>query len=361
MALDEMTLEPGDRVVVTGAAGFVGSAITRALLARHARVVATIEPGGDATNLADLDLERVTLDIRDRAGVFSAMRGARAVFHVAALYRFWGPDPESFYAVNVEGSRNVLEGAVAAGVARVVYTSTVGTIGLPHGAKDRIGRDGSPGGLYASERAVARAAHLYGLYKQSKYVAEHEVLRAAAEGAPVCIVLPTFPLGPRDRRPTPTGKLVLDFLNGRIPGYVDTAMNVVHVDDVAAAHLLALERGRIGRSYIAGGENLTMLDLLRELSLCTGLPMKARRFPRAIGVSAGYLSELVQGRLMGQEPAVPREAARMSTTRMVFDDSRARAELGYTSRPASEAIAASARWFVEHGYVRPARYAQILL
>jgi dihydroflavonol-4-reductase len=362
MALDGVILEHGDRVVVTGAAGFVGSAIARALVARGARVVAAVEPGADVSNLAGLDVERVTLDIRDRDGVFAAVRGARAVFHAAALYRFWAPDPEVFYAVNVQGSRNVLEGAVAAGVGRVVYTSTVGTIGLPQGPDGRAESEGGkPGELRSSEAAFARAGHLYGMYKQSKYVAEHEVLRAAAEGAPVCIVLPTFPLGPRDRRPTPTGKVVLDFLNGRIPGYVDTAMNVAHVDDVANAHLLALERGRIGRSYIAGGENLSMLDLLCELSSCTGVPMRARRFPRAVGLSAGYLSELLQGRLLGTEPAIPREAARMSTTRMVFDDSRARAELGYTSRPATEAIAASARWFVEHGYVRPARYARIRL
>jgi dihydroflavonol-4-reductase len=346
-----LDLAPGDRVVVTGAAGFIGSAITRSLLARGARVVVALEPGVDATNLQGLRVERVDLDIRDRAAVFSLMRGARAVFHAAGLYRFWAPDPALFYAVNVEGSRNVVEGAVAAGVERVIYTSTVGTIGLARG----------PGAGPADERAFARADHLYGPYKQSKYVAEHEVLRAAAEGAPVSIVLPTFPLGPRDWRPTPTGKLVLDFLNGRMPGYVDTAMNVAHVDDLAAAHLLVLERGRIGRSYIAGGENLSMHDLLQELASCTTLPMPACRVPRAIGLSAGYLSELVQARLLRREPTVPREAALMATKPMVFDDSRARAELGYTSRPASEAIVSSARWFVEHGYVRPGRYARISL
>ncbi len=344
-----VVLAPGDRVVVTGAAGFIGSAITRALLQRGVDVVATVEPGGRGANLRGLDLRRLTLDVRDRERTFEVMQGARAVFHVAAMYRFWAPDPEVFYEVNVTGSRNVVEASVAAGVERIVYTSTVGTIGLK----------GSPAGRPADERDFARVDRLYGPYKQTKYVAEHEVLRASAEGAPVTIVMPTFPLGPRDGRPTPTGKLVLDFLNGRMPGFVDTAMNVAHVDDLAECHLLALERGRVGRSYIAGGENLAMRDLLAHLASSTGLPVPGRRFPRVLGLGAGFVSDLVEGRLLGRHPSVPWEAARMSTTPMVFDDSRARLELGYASRPAAEAIESSARWYVENGYVRPGRYARI--
>jgi dihydroflavonol-4-reductase len=168
-------------------------------------------------------------------------------------------------------------------------------------------------------------------------------------------------LGPRDSRPTPTGKVVLDFLNGRMPGFVDTAMNVAHVDDLATCHLLAFERGRIGRSYIAGGENLTMRELLTELAARTGLPAPTWQVPRLLGLGAGLASHLVEGRLLRRDPAVPWEAARMSTTPMVFDDSRARTELGYTSRPAAEAIESSARWFVDHGYVRPSRYARITM
>jgi len=284
------------------------------------------------------------VDVRDADGVAKAAAGAERVFHVAALYRFWPRDPALFYEVNVEGTRNVL--AAARHAERIVYTSSVATLGL---APDRL----------SDEDSYADVAHLFGPYKQSKYVAEHEVLRAGAEGLPVSLVLPTFPLGPGDRRPTPTGKLVLDFLNGRIPGYVDTAMNVAHVDDLAAGHLLVDERGAEGRSYIVGGENLAMADLLGALAATTGLPAPTRRFPGILALGAGHVSDAVQGRLLGREPSVPLEGARMSATRMVYDDTRARTELDYRSRPAAEAIADSARWFVANGYVRPERVARL--
>jgi dihydroflavonol-4-reductase len=218
-----------------------------------------------------------------------------------------------------------------------------------------IGLGGTAEGTPATESSYADVAHLFGSYKQSKYVAEHEVLRAAAEGAPVVLVQPTFPLGPRDRRPTPTGKLVLDFLNGRMPGYVDTTMNVVHVDDLADGHLRALEDGAQGRSYIIGGENLSMSKLLEMLSGATALPAHDRKFPSSLAVGAAFASDLIQGRILGREPSVPLEAARMSRTHMLYDDSRARDELGYSSRPAIEAVEGSARWFVANGYVSPAR------
>ncbi|MGH9093153.1 MAG: NAD-dependent epimerase/dehydratase family protein, partial [Acidimicrobiales bacterium] len=340
-------LAPGDRVAVTGAAGFIGSAVTRRLLERDAEVVAVVEPGGDERNLDGLDVKRATADVRDARAVRGAVEGCRFVLHTAALYGFWAPDPRAFYDVNVVGTRNVLAAAAGAGCERLVYTSTVGTVGLDH----------TSGGSPANEDCHADIEHLFGHYKRSKYVAEHEVLRAAAQGAPVVLVLPTFPLGPRDRRPTPTGRLVLDFLNGRIPGFVDTSLNVAHVDDLADAHLLALERGAVGRSYIAGGENLSMQAMLATLAGATGLPVPARRFPRALALAAGAVSDLVEGRLLHREPFVAMEAARMSTTTMIFDDSRARAELGYASRPPAEALAASARWFAHHGYVRPDRLA----
>jgi dihydroflavonol-4-reductase len=185
------------------------------------------------------------------------------------------------------------------------------------------------------------------------------VLRAAAQGVPLSIVLPTFPLGPGDRRPTPTGKLILDFLNGKMPAFVDTAMNVVHVDDLALGHVAALERGANGRSYILGGENRSMESLLAALAHCTGLRAPTVRVPKAVALAAGVASQLVEGRLLGREPNVSIEAARMSTTRMAFDDRRAREELGYASRPAEDAIQDSARWFVEHGYVGERRRARI--
>ena len=259
-----VALGPGDRVGVTGASGFIGSAVVRALVARDASVVALVEPGADGSNLEGIDVERIEVDVRDREGVGRAVRGCRALFHVAALYRFWARDPRQFYDVNVGGTLNVIDAARAGGVERMVYTSTVGTLGL----------DAAHEGSAADERNYPDVSHLFGSYKRSKYVAEHEVLRAAAQGLPVTIVMPTFPLGPRDRVPTPTGRLVLDYLNGRVPGYVDTTLNVVHVDDVAAGHVLALERGDIGRSYILGGENYSLHHLLDVLAACTGLPRR---------------------------------------------------------------------------------------
>jgi dihydroflavonol-4-reductase len=338
-----------DRILVTGANGFIGSAVTRTLVAAGHRVAAMVEPNADTRNLEGLDVERRTCDLRDAAGVGRALAGCRAVFHVAALYRFWARDPRDFYEVNVGGTRNVLDAAAAAGTERLIFTSTVGTLGVD----DRGPGEG------ADERSYPDLRHLFGSYKRSKYVAEHEVLRAAAEGLPVSIVLPTFPLGPGDRAPTPTGRLVLDFLNGRIPAYVDTVLNVVHVDDVARGHVLALERGSAGRSYILGGENLTLERLLSELAELTGLRRPAWRVPRPVTLSAAWLSDTVEGRLLRRHPAIPLEAARMSTTRMAFDDSRARTELGYSPRPAVEALAASVRWFVESGRVSDRRRAKL--
>ncbi|HUY21387.1 MAG TPA: hopanoid-associated sugar epimerase [Acidimicrobiales bacterium] len=339
----------GDRVAVTGASGFIGSAVTRALLARGASVRGLVEPGADLANLADVDVERVDVDVRDAEGVRRALRDCRAVLHVAALYRFWARDPRQFYDVNVGGTLNVMEAARAAGVERMVYTSTVGTLGL----------DAARRGVAADEHSFPDVSHLFGSYKRSKYVAEHEVLRAAAQGLPVSIVMPTFPLGPRDRVPTPTGRLVLDYLNGRVPGYVDTTLNVAHVDDVAAGHVLALERGETGRSYILGGENYSLQGLLGVLAAATGLPEARLRVPRAVSLGVAHVSEFVEGRLLRRHPSVPLEAARMSTTHMAFDDSRARKELGYSPRPASEAIESSARWFVDNGYVTAGRQAKI--
>ncbi len=343
------SLTPGDRVVVTGAAGFIGSAVTRALLARGADVLALLEPGAPASNLDGLDVERRDVDVtiaRHLDGVFD---GARYCFHLAAKFGFWPKDSSSFYAINVNGSRNVVGAAAQAGVERVVYTSTVATLGLWRT------KSGQP----SNEDDVADLSHLYGNYKQTKYVAEHEVLRLAAQGAPVVLVLPTMPHGPYDHRPTPSGRVVLDYLNGQIPGFVDTAMNVAHVDDLAEGHLLALEKGAQGRSYICGGDNISMSQLLAVLSDVTGLAPAQRRFPSAFPMIAGRLSQFIEGDLLRRHPRVPLEAAQMATTTMTFDDTRARSELGYRSRPAALALYESARWFVDHGYVNADRMAEL--
>jgi dihydroflavonol-4-reductase len=345
-----MELSPGDRVLVTGAGGFIGSAVTRALLGRGVRVVALLEPGADQGNLEGMEIERIEVDLRDAGGVEGAVEGCRAIFHVAALYRFWARDRQAFYDVNVGGSRNVMDAARKAGTEKLVYTSTVGTLGLDQS------RNGKP----SDERSYAEVSHLFGSYKQSKYVAEHEVLRAAAEGLPVTIILPTFPVGPGDRAPTPTGQLVLDYLNGRVPAYVDTVLNVAHVDDLAAGQVLALERGAVGRSYILGGENYSLKEILDTLAAVTGLPRARLHVPRALALGVARVSEFVEGNLLHRHPSVPLEAARMSTTRMAFDHSRARSELGYTPRPASEALAASAHWFVEREMVVPSRRERIV-
>ena len=342
-------IKPGDRVVITGASGFIGSAVARAVHSKGAHVVALVEPGADCRNLEAIGAEQVVADIRDAEAVRAACAGARFVFHLAAIYRFWARDPRVFYDVNVGGTLNVLSAVRAAGCDRLVFTSTVGVLGL----------DRAAGGLPIDETCYADIAHLFGLYKRSKFVAEHEVLRACAEGLDVCLVLPTFPLGPGDVAPTPTGKVVRDFLNGKMPGFVDTALNVVHVDDLALGHVAALERGRRGRSYVVGGQNMAMRDILRTLADYTGLPMPRLQVPLRLVVAAGAASSLVQGRLLRRNPSVPLEAARMSATKMIFSDERARTELGYVSRPAEEAIRDSALWFADNGYVSARRRAVI--
>jgi dihydroflavonol-4-reductase len=345
-----VSIERGDRVVVTGAAGFIGSAITRALLTRGASVTAVIEPGADTDDPAIAGVDAiVTADVAAAGALDDALKGARFCVHTAARYAFWPKDPEHFYRTNVEGSRHVVGAAWRSGVERVCYTSSVATIGL-----QRTGSGGE-----ATEDDYAHVEHLFGNYKRSKYVAEHEVLRLAAQGAPVVLTQPTFPVGPGDRRPTPTGKLVLDFLNGKIPGYVDTTLNVVHVDDLAEGHLLALERGRQGTSYVLGGENLEMRALLELLSSLTSLRAPTLRVPSSVSVLAARLSDAVEAGVLRREPHVPLEGARMAATQMRYDDTRARTELGYVSRPARDALADAVEFFVGAGYVEATRASAI--
>ena len=329
-----------ETALVTGASGFIGSATVRALLGEGYRVRVLVEPQRSDDNLNGLEVERLVGDIRDPAVVDAAVAGISTVFHLAAMYRFWAADPDVFYEVNVGGTLNVIRAARQAGCRRVVYTSTVGTIGVAE-----------PGRL-ASETSLVHFEHLFGHYKRSKYLAEHEVLRAGASGFPVVLVHPTFPVGEGDSAPTPTGRTILEFLNGRIPAYVDTALNVVHVDDVARGHVLAAQRGAVGRSYILGGENMSLQEMLATLAEVSGLRVPRVRLTPQMVLPIVRATEWFQGSVLHREPTLPSEPVRMATTRMVYDDSRARSELGYTSAPAREALARAVRWYVEHGFVK---------
>jgi dihydroflavonol-4-reductase len=334
-------------VLVTGASGFIGSATVRALLREGYRVRALVEPGRDDDNLTGLDIERVVGDVRDAAVVDAAVDGISIVFHLAAVYRFWAADPDLFYDVNVGGTMNVLRAAQRARCHRVVYTSTVGTIGV------------AENGWLASEQSVVHFEHLFGHYKRSKYLAEHEVLRAGAGGLPVVLVHPTFPVGEGDSAPTPTGRTIVEFLNGRIPAYVDTALNVVHVDDVARGHVLAAQRGAPGRSYVLGGENMSLREMLATLAEISGLRAPRVRLTPGMVLPVVRTAEFLQARVLRREPTLPSEPVRMATTRMEYDDSRARTELGYSSAPARDALGRAVNWYVEHGFVKDSRLRRI--
>jgi len=334
-------------VLVTGASGFIGSSVARALIAQGYRVRALVEPGRSDDNLSGLPVERVVGDIRDHGVLDEAIDDISTVFHLAAVYRFWAADPDLFYEVNVGGTMNVIRAVERAKCRRLVYTSTVGTIG--------VAEHGRP----ASEDSLVRFDHLFGHYKRSKYLAEHEVLRAGARGLPVVLVHPTFPVGEGDSAPTPTGRTIVEFLNGRIPAYVDTALNVVHVDDVARGHVLAAQLGDLGRSYVLGGENMSLRTMLATLADICGLRAPRVRLTPAMVLPIVRSAEWFDAKVLHREPTLPSEPVRMATTRMEYDDSRARTELGYTSIPAREALQRAARWYVEHGFVKPTRVERI--
>ncbi len=347
MAGPEANAERAATALVSGASGFIGSAVVRALLEAGYAVRALVEPGRDDANLAGLPIDRVDCDIRDDAALDRAIDGIDTVFHLAAIYRFWAREPEVFYDVNVRGTMNVMRAARAANVRRFVYTSTVATLG--------VAENGTP----ASERSLVHFEHLFGHYKRSKYLAEHEVLRAGAAGLPVVLVHPTFPVGEGDAAPTPTGRTIVEFLNGRIPAYVDTSLNVVHVDDVARGHVLAAERGSTGSSYILGGENMSLREMLAQLAVICGLKAPRVRVHPSVVLPIVKSAEWLQGGVLRREPTLPSEPVRMATTQMSYDDSRARTDLGYTSIPARDALARAAAWYVEHGFVKPARVTRI--
>jgi dihydroflavonol-4-reductase len=322
--------------LVTGATGFVGSRVARALLEAGWKVRVLVRQGANQHNLSGLPVEQVTGDLTDRASLDRAVAGCRALLHVAADYRLGLPRPQELYRSNVDGTRNVLEAAVQAGVQRIVHTSSVATIGLP--------KDGSPG----TEATPVTVADMIGHYKRSKFLAEQVAAELARAGAPVVIVNPSTPIGPGDVKPTPTGQIILDAALGRTPAYVDTGLNIVHVDDVAAGHLLALQSGRTGERYILGGENLSLREILEQVSRLVGRPAPRIRLPHAVVLPIAYVADTF-ARLTGTTTRVTVESVRMSQKHMYFSSDKAARELGYRWRPAAEAFAAAVAWLAQEG------------
>jgi len=329
-------------VLVTGATGFIGWHVARQLLERGERVRALVrDPARSARALGELEgidtgLEIVRGDLRDEDSLRSAVQGCGVVYHVAADYRLWARRPEEMYRSNVDGTRNLLAASRKAGVERCVYTSTVGCIGMRSG---ELGSEDTPAGL----------EEMQGPYKRSKFLAEKIALEFAGEGYPVIIVNPTAPVGDHDFRPTPTGKIVVDFLRGAMPAYLDTGLNVVYVGDVAAGHLLACERGRTGERYILGGENLTLQQIFERLEALTGMPAPKLRIPYAVAYAAGMAST-GWAAVTGKEPRAPLDGVRMARKKMWVRHDKAARELGYSARPAVEALGRAAEWFQANGY-----------
>ena len=327
------------KALVTGASGFVGAAVARALEAAGWEVRCLIRATSDRRNLQALSAEIVLGDLTDARSLARALAGCETVFHVAADYRLWARDPNELYRTNVEGTRNLLEEARRARIERVVYTSSVATLGIP--------RDGTPG----DEATPVRLTDMIGHYKRSKFLAE-ELVREWARGAgEVVIVNPSTPIGPGDVKPTPTGRIIMDAARGRMPAYVDTGLNVVHVDDVASGHLLAFERGRAGERYVLGGEDLTLREILTEVARLTGRRPPRVRLPHGLVLPIAYAAEGV-ARLTGRATQITVDGVRMARKRMFFSSAKAERELGYRHRPARRALADAVQWFGREGYLK---------
>jgi dihydroflavonol-4-reductase len=329
-------MKAGDTVLVTGGTGFVGSAVLRALGGRGLRLRALARAASARGNLEGVECEIAVGDMTDPAAMAAAMAGARFAFHVAADYRLWARDPASIMRANLDGTRTVMEAARAAGVERIVYTSSVATLDAGREAID--------------ETAPLADGEGIGVYKRSKVAAERLVERMVAEGLPAVIVLPSTPIGPRDIKPTPTGRIVVEAAAGRIPAFVDTGLNLVHVDDVAAGHILALERGRVGERYILGGQNASLRQLLADIAALTGRRAPTLGLPRAPLYPLAFAAEGL-ARLTGREPMVTRDALDMAAHRMFFTSAKAERELGYEARPYQKALQDALTWFKAAGFV----------
>jgi dihydroflavonol-4-reductase len=333
-------MSAGDKVLVTGASGFVGSAVARKLLDRGFSVRALVRPTSPRFHLAGLEIEFAEGDLLDAVTVRPAMAGVRHVFHVAADYRLWAPDPTEIMRNNVTSTRNVMAEALRAGVERVVYTSSVATLAA------------RTDGTSVDESFPLDEAKAIGAYKRSKVAAERLVERMIRdEKLPAVIVNPSTPIGPRDVKPTPTGRIIVDAARGRIPAFVDTGLNLVHVDDVAAGHLAALDRGRIGERYILGGQNVSLAGMLASIATLLGRRPPRIRMPRGAIVPLAITAETI-ARFTGREPLVTLDALRMSKYRMFFTTTKAERDLGLTARPFTQALADAIDWFRGAGYIK---------
>ena len=330
---------------VTGASGFIGANLVHELVARGHRVKALLRPGADTRGLAGVEFERVAGDISDRAALERGMRGCDWVFHLAASYHLWLRDYAPMYAANVDGTRNVIEAATAAGCSRIVYTSTVGCIGLPEPVNGVI----TP----TDEATPVSEAQMTNHYKLSKWRAEVVARELAAKGAPVVIVNPSAPVGPRDVKPTPTGQIVVDFLNRAMPAFVDTGLNFVHVRDVVIGHILAAERGRVGERYILGNTegNWTLKQALDALAEITDLPAPKFQTPHALAFAVACVSE-AGAAITGKPPKAPLAGVRMARYKMWFNPAKAIRELGLPQTPPKQALADAVEWFKANGYVK---------
>jgi len=331
--------------LVTGAAGFLGSHIARQLVARGEPVRVLLRPSSQNRAIADLPLEYTTGDLRDTESLDRALVGVTRVFHVAADYRLWAKDSKDIYDSNVGGTKNILAAARRANVQQFIYTSTVATIA--------VDRPSPP-----NEKTDAKLEEMIGHYKRSKWMAEREALNAAKEGFPVIVAMPTTPVGPWDWKPTPTGKIIVDFLNGKMPGYVDTGLNFVGVEECAAGHLLVAEKGKVGERYLLGGENLSLKQVLDILSNITSLPAPKLKFPHGVALGAAYASTFF-ARIVGKEPGIPVEGVKIAQHKMFVDCTRAQRDLGFQAGPVSAALQRAVNWYEQNGYVSKRRAKRI--
>jgi dihydroflavonol-4-reductase len=341
------------KVFVTGATGFLGSHVARVLTVQGADLRLLVRPSSDLRNIADLNAERVTGDLRDPASLEKGVSGCEVVFHVAADYRLWVRDPEEMYRSNVEGTRALLEAARKQGVRRVVYTSSVATMGFGsngHGGHNSEAQ-GSSSLHLADEDSPVAIGNMIGHYKRSKFMAEQVAFEAARSGVDVVIVNPTTPIGERDVKPTPTGRIVLDFLKRKFPAYVETGLNLVDATECARGHVQALEKGKPGERYILGGENLTLKEILDRLAAITGLKSPTVKLPYVFALATGVVDEMVTGRLLRREPRATIDAVRMGRKMMFVTSAKAERDLGWRMVPVDGALRRSVEWFQANGYV----------